>query len=365
MAMEAGLRVLVPCNRVPNNPFFFNFLRALDADPGIRSVQYGTDWLRFPETPFDVVHLQWPEALLDWRNPRDSDVARLRDLFAAWKRRGVVLALTVHNEFPHGRATEAFHELYSLVFGSADICFHFGQRSIDVVTARYGNRPDLIHTVVPHGCYERFLTVSAEPASVSAERPFTIFSLGRIRSQAEADLLVAVAAALEAEGGRLVVAGRLPNPSRARPVAWARTRWPFWRRRCVELIERFVTDDEVEALAQSADVILVPRLGSLNSGNVALAFSLGKVALGPGGGVIGEELERLGNPTFDPADLRTVAPAVALARSRTADGQQARRNRDYAQTELAWNRVAAQYVAGYDRCRSGHNVHSTEAANRG
>ncbi len=48
-----------------------------------------------------------------------------------------------------------------------------------------------------------------------------------------------------------------------------------------------------------ADVLFIPIIKSLNSGNVALGNTFGKVVVGPNYGVIGEELEKLGNPVFD------------------------------------------------------------------
>jgi beta-1,4-mannosyltransferase len=83
----------------------------------------------------------------------------------------------------------------------------------------------------------------------------------------------------------------------------------LWRRN-IRLIKGKVPDKSVAMLISSCDVLLIPQVDTLNSGNVALEFTFGKVVLGPNIGVIGEELTKLGNPTFEPSNMDSLKGAV-------------------------------------------------------
>ena len=119
--------------------------------------------------------------------------------------------------------------------------------------------------------------------------------------------------------GVLSIVARLPHPSR-RSLAHYRTRLPFWIGRGVDMQEMFVPDDEVHEVVDACDVVVVPRYNTINSGNIALAYTFAKVVLGPGIGNIGEELRASGNAIFDPRSReslsRAVDEAIDLVRAR-------------------------------------------------
>lgn len=60
-------------------------------------------------------------------------------------------------------------------------------------------------------------------------------------------------------------------------------------------------------------MVFIQRTDILNSGNVPLALSFGRVVTGPDSGNIGGLLAETGNPAFDPADPRSVDIALERA----------------------------------------------------
>ena len=60
----------------------------------------------------------------------------------------------------------------------------------------------------------------------------------------------------------------------------------------------------------ASDLALIQRKKILNSGNVTLAFLMGKVVVGPDVGNVGLLLRETGNPTFDVNDNSTIITAV-------------------------------------------------------
>lgn len=348
-----GIRVLLACSGENGNPYIFQLIRALENHTAIEAVQHGTAWLRVPEVAFDVVHIQWPEELLRRMDPSAETLDYLASVFARWRSQNTAIVSTFHNEFPHGSDTQLNDKLYKLVFQNSHAIVHLGERSKDVLESRHGEAvQDAIHAVIPHGNYEWFVpetfTTHARVKLGLPEGCFVLLSFGRIRDHREKRLLLDVARALKPRGGLLLVVGGLPHPS-MKSLRHFPTRIPLWLCRNVRLVERFIPDELVHVFFEAADAVLVPRVKSLNSGNVALGYTFGKVVMGPEGGVIGEELQKLGNPTFDTHSRGSVKDALLRAMELSASPEQGLRNREYANTSLNWQNVAAAHVALYER----------------
>lgn len=332
-----------------DNPFGYELLRALDAHPEVQAVQQGTVRLRIPEYAPDVVHVQWPEALSGWREPTADDLERIAAALRRLKRQGILVA-TVHNEYPHGKDTAAFRRLYALIYREADGLIHMGEASRAMVEGRF---PEEVagteHAVIPHGDYSWFPnTVSRGEARArfGYDADDAVFlTFGTVRGEGEVALLRHAFEQADVKGKRLHIASRLPH-SAAR--AWRRyvLRWPFWRSDAVRLHEQFIEPDEVQHYLNAADVLFVPRKNTMNSGNVPLGLTFGRVVVGPATGVVGEVLEATGNPTFDPEDPASAARALEAGYALARDGH-GEANAHYARTQLSWSRVAEMHVAFY------------------
>ena len=365
------LRVLVACD-IDRNPYVRQLIRALHADSGVASVQHGVERFESSEESFDVIHIQWPEALVRWGSPSPAILDGLRANFNRWRSRGAAIVATVHNEVPHRRDGEAYRKVFELVYGNADVAVHLGQRSIEAMRQRYGAIFDgLVNVVIPHGNSEWFVS-GRESGSCRAEigvarDQAVVLAVGAVRKEGEARLLCEVADCLRRDPrALLVVAGRLPFPSRRR-LKFYSTRAPFWLRRNLKLYDQVLSDAEMEQFVVASDVVLIPRIQALNSGNVALAYTFGKVAVGPAVGVIGDELAGLGNPTFVPGDSASICRAIAAAIRLAKEGAQGTRNLEYARTELDWTRSGAAHVRAYRealRRRGGHGLPADAATQR-
>jgi hypothetical protein len=82
----------------------------------------------------------------------------------------------------------------------------------------------------------------------------------------------------------------------------------------------FVRDNETQFYFNSSDVVLVPRLEGLNSGNIMLAFSFKKVAVGPDIGNMAFDLREFGNPIFKPDSIESLISALNSAKKLTSQG---------------------------------------------
>ena len=116
--------------------------------------------------------------------------------------------------------------------------------------------------------------------------------------------------------------------------------------------EPLIPDEQLPCYLAAADVVFIQRTDILNSGNVPLALSFGRVVTGPASGNIGGLLAETGNPAFDPAAPRSVDIALERAARLSATDQGAR-IRAYAQEHFGIGRIAAMYGGLYERLYDG------------
>lgn len=365
-------RILIP-NGMTNNPFLFQLVRSLQRRPEVATVQYGTRWLDDRSWPFDVVLFQWPEAMLDWREPGPDDLERFRGAVEWWRASGSVLAATVHNTLPHFEYKVNRHtrRLYEAVYGSCHAIVHLGEASRAAMRGEldldFGHAEEV---VIPHGNYAFFgepagreesrahlrrrgvTSVEDTGEAVDGGEGALFLSLGTIRSDGELDLLKQAAGMLRRRDSRLLVAGRLPHTARRDPRYWT-TRLPLRLfHPGLEVEERFVPDEEVRRYLGAADALLVPRIHSLNSGNVMLGYTFGKVVLGPDTGVIGEELRARENPVFEPGSPESLERGIDRALE-LLESDLGERNRRFALEERDWDRIAERYLELFKNLNAG------------
>ncbi|MCS3628943.1 glycosyltransferase involved in cell wall biosynthesis [Salinibacter ruber] len=347
------MKVLVSCDvdtSGEENPYPFQLLRALQLHPEVDFVQHGTAWLQISEASFDVIHVQWPEALSHWEEPSRKDLVQIRRQLQYWRREATIVS-TVHNEHPHGDDANAYWDLYRLVYEMSDGIIHLGSTSKQVLRERYPEQMEAAReTVIVHGDYSWFpdsvsRTEARDRLGIDQDRN-VILSFGSHRLRDERRLLLRGFGHADISRKQLLVAGQLPNSSRRRFSHYVQ-RLPFWMRPRVTLREGFIPSDQVQLYLRAADTLVISRVQALNSGNVALGLTFGVVVAGPEHGVIGEMLRQTGNPTFNAHSPESMGKALEEAIS--LGEEKGVENRKYAEEHLNWRTVGNQHVSFYEQ----------------
>lgn len=104
----------------------------------------------------------------------------------------------------------------------------------------------------------------------------------------------------------------------------------------------FVSDKELPYYYAAADIALIHRKEILNSGNLPMAFYMGKVVVGPNTGNVGSLLQETGNPSFDIQDTTTLDGCIKDAMALTSQGK-GEDNRRYAIKNFSSEIVAKQH----------------------
>lgn len=345
------------------NPFDTELIRSLEL-AGL-SVDYGKFRLAQTHLHWDVVHFHWPELLMADRGLEPAALTWLESRLSALKESGSRLVMTMHNAAPHYVSDSRYDKLYRLMMSAMDGYIHLGPASESVVRQLYpaevGDKP---HVVIPHGHYAVYGEMLSKPAARKQlglpEKP-TALVLGSLRDPEEYKLCLEFAKGLAGSGRQLVFSGKLwyRNSGFSRLpkslVSFAdqvRPKWHEWvlgRQESVVLRPGPVAYDQMRFLVSAADVVLIPRLKTLNSGTLPLGFTYGAVVLGPDTGNVGALLRANGNPAFAVNDRSVGQIKESWDAAFTAVEQGVgQKNRQVALDEWSWERIGVMHREFYE-----------------
>lgn len=344
------MRILTACDPIYGQTMAEELGALLAADARVERLAYGTELFRAGPGSFDLLHIHWPEALLNWRPPTAAALDGLASLLGAWRTQARV-AVTCHDRITHHADSELARRLYRLVYEAAHGVIHLGKASVENFRADYPELTHPQHTVIPHKIYSSYPDTQdrAEARSllgVDPSRPLMLF-FGAMRHPREARLLF--------EGfrraripGKLLVTARKVRYSR-NPIVHHLLAAPLLLRRDIlRFEEQRVPNERVQTYMNAADVVVLPRIGSLNSGVLVLAFGFGRCVAGPDEGVIGEILRESGNPAYPPGDQEGLARAfergIELARAGIGES-----NRSLARDRWNDQMVTTQHIEFFRR----------------
>lgn len=360
--MNPVMRVLVANIPLPANRFLADLNGALSRHV---KLDHSSDAFWNMEGDYDLVHLHFPEyltfALQDAyiNGLEERHIEDVSERLAYWAGRARIV-VTRHVLLPHDALEDPMWErMYETVYRHADGVVHFARASVQEFESRYagtrfhrGRAP--LHSIIPHHNYSslpnRITRADARRALGIAADAAVMLVFGAIRNETEKELILNTFRDLRTERKVLLVSNwreKLAN------VAWIRLR--YWIRDIVRLYYRthpryrfnhgFVEEADAQVYLNAADVLFIPRLRVLNSGNVTLGMTFGRVVVGPDSWDVGELLRETGNPVFDPDRAETAAAAMEQGFALAREGRTGEGNRQLALSRWDVAQCAQLYVA--------------------
>ena len=233
----------------------------------------------------DVVHVNWPEFLVRWRSPRLAvyDVVKVVVLVRWARHRGAAIVWTAHNLEPHELPRpRLWRRYFSWFLASLDLVVAMGPGAIELLRQRYSELASVPAVVVPHGHYRGAYPEASDESATAlrsslgidedVRRP-VLLSFGLIRRYKNVGVLAQEWCELPVPRPHLVVAGAPSDPDMERSIRAAVGGDPD-----AHLLLRYIPDDEVAALFDICDVVVVPyqTRSALNSGVAMLGLSFGR-----------------------------------------------------------------------------------------
>lgn len=360
------MRLLVAQIPMPQNRFLVDLNAELTKHC---ELIHSSDGFWSMEGDYDVIHLHFPEYLTYGieqayvRGLSDELIEETEMRLEYWAGRSK-LVVTRHVLLPHDALEDPMWEkMYGMFYRYADGVAHFAQASIDEFRKRYaatawfrGREP--VHAIIPHHNYTSLpdqidRNEARQKLGIPAEAQVMLV-FGAIRNEAEKQLIIGTFQNLNVRSKLLLVSRWREKLAK---VSWIRLK--YWLRDLTRLYYKlhpsyhfnygFVEDADTQLYLNAADVLFIPRLWVLNSGNITLGMTFGKVVVGPDAWDVGELLRATGNPVFDPDRPETAAAAVEEGFRLAAEGKIGPANRELALSEWGADQCASLYVELYRR----------------
>ena len=360
------MRLLVAQIPMPQNRFLVDLNAELSKSC---ELTHSSDAFWNMEGDFDVIHLHFPEYLTF--KLQDAYIQGITDeLIEATEQRlqhwsqKAKLVVTRHVLLPHDALEDPMWEkLYATFYRYADGVAHFAQASIAEFKERYHDNNwvrsrEPIHAVIPH---HNYCSLPNQVTREEARRTLGISSqakvmlvFGAIRNEAEKKLILQTFSQLKLDG-KLLLVSRWKE--QLRRISWIRLK--YWVRDLTRLYYQlhpsyhfnygFVEEADTQNYLNAADVLFIPRLWVLNSGNITLGMTFARFVVGPDAWDVGELLRETGNPVFDPDRPETAAAAVARGFSLASEGKVGLQNQRLALGEWNADQCAALYLRLYQQ----------------
>lgn len=282
---------------------------------------YGT--LGDDTTSYEIILIQWPEQIFDWKEPNDDQLTFLSQQIKKWKKHSKIIYI-VHNEKPHLGMTTQFQKLYDLIESSNDIALHFGTYSKKRLQKKY---PNSKHSIIHHPLYKRsFPSYTKEEArkelGIDMRREVMI-APGKIRNLKERNLVLNAFANIKNSNRTLIVPSMFWKQSTLEFKGRQRLKSIFDVKTWIEKKMNgtyspptymfhygFMKANQLALSVAASDVVFLPRIHTLNSGNMYLGLTYKKINVGPETGNITEELKNFDFPTFQPENPESIQRAI-------------------------------------------------------
>jgi hypothetical protein len=306
--------IIIAVPRNEKNPLISQLYHEITEQHTGGKVLWGIDFFWEDNFQASICHIHWPEALFNWVSPTTEDLNKL-ETHIKNKKKYTKFVVTVHNYTPHNKDFKNANRLYSIIYSSVDAIIHFGMASEVHIKQAYNT--NATHSIISHPLYESFgQIISSEKARERLgynHNTFICMTFGTIRNEKELELILKGFSKAKIAKKKLVLIGAKMN---FRHSFLKRVKYFLLKKiytPSLVLENRNIEADEVRNFICAADCILIPRINSLNSGNLYLAITYDKIVVAPNIGVIGEIAELFNNPLFNPKSYQNLCVAIEQA----------------------------------------------------
>lgn len=311
------MKILIPCPKDyitshRRNPFVLYIFKGL-LENGFEVVCDNKE-LWNENLNFDAVFFQWPEAVFNWSN---LDVSKFENKLKDLKNRNIKILATCHNLHAHNNNKDA-NKLYDILYSNADAIHHLGDYSYCLFKAKH---PNCIHFVSQHPIFYDIMSLKLDKKECREKLGLPInkkiiLAFGAFRDEDEILLFLSLRKKISSKKVALVApllpTGRIFNGLQInKSIKCIYTRIKY-RLDSIYFNKGFVEESLIPYYLTACDIVFIQRKEILNSGNLPLAYSAGRIVVGPQKGNVGDILLSCGNPCFNPDSIPDVISKTEL-----------------------------------------------------
>ncbi len=348
-----------PESFINKNNFPSDLIKSLQQTNVFTKIDYGVNWLNSDISIWDVIHIHWPECLTNWSEPDKKELDWISLRLASWSKSSKIVT-TVHNLENHYLKSENFEKLYQIVYKFSSGYIHLGDSSVLLVKLKYNELvAEKYHEIISHGNYNSLKDNDKAIKYIDNKRK-TILVVGALRNMEEVYTMFYSFKKISVKNIKLVFIGRLPpfkNLLISHHISNLIKSFFIWISLYLRIVFSkrivfnmgYVTNRLLLKNIERADIVFIPRRDILNSGNIALGFTFGKVVVGPNIGNVGLLLKINNNPTFEiDADFNQISNKL-LEGLLLAKQDVGKKNLEYSETIMDWRKIAFQHYLFYKK----------------
>lgn len=299
---------------------------------------------------YDIVHVMWPNCFASKIKRGYNLVQRIQEI----KDHQIPIVATCHNLHPHDDARNSVNELcYDIVYRNCEVMIHLGETSKDMLQDTYKQAH---HVIIPHHVYDEIFTSiptredSVKMLHLKKDKTY-ILAFGAFRSEKERNLIRNAARKLNKNivflapsFYQLSWSPHFIGRNSLRKIILLGKHY-FCHKNIIVAGKR-CSDQELKYYYGASKIAFIQRTDILNSGNVPMAYLMGRVVVGPNTGNIAELLQTYGNPIFNPMDIDSVMSAIKEGLL-LAEQNKGKENRDKALFEISSANIAKMHYQLY------------------
>ncbi|UQD56149.1 hypothetical protein [Flavobacterium sp. K5-23] len=260
---------------------------------------------------YEIVNIQFPEAIFAFKVPTKEQLIDLEELFLIWKIKSKIV-LTLNDIESHYDKGNKFSTLFKLLYKYADGVIHLGNYSLNKYQSIFAEK--CRHKLINHPLYDSLLNTKEvfdfqDKFKVDFQDKYVVSAIGSFRSMEEVRLLLAIFNKIPVKNKFLVVPNMLQfvKPKYFRPYRF-RNIYKYISEKiiCFPLKKeqyffdnRFLEYGYMTDLVRNSSLIIIPRIKNLNSGNLFLGLTYDKPMVIPKIGNLTEVAEYFDLPTLD------------------------------------------------------------------
>ena len=266
---------------------------------------------------YDIVHIHWPHMIVNFFSDNNI-ISQYENKLRHLKELGIKIVATCHNFEPHYEKDTRKKDSYAITYGYADCIIHLGEYSLNLLKGKY---PLAKHFLIPHHVYNQIYkpankAESIENLGLNHSKKY-VLCFGDFRDDEERRLVDCVLKHYLNQGIEILAPHYYRYVKRKNKLkmlyAWIMAKYKQSTTKGMHIYGKYISDDMLPFYYGASEICLIQRKKILNSGNLPMAFYMGKVVVGPRVGNVGQILEQTGNPTFEPDDINSLYQAIDKA----------------------------------------------------
>lgn len=329
-----------------------SYLKSIvDAMPEHCNITCSVDAFWNTKADFEILHIQWPEELFNWILPNKASIAKLEARLEFWRGRNTKIVLTRHNQSPH-TVTTTSELLYPTVIKTIHAMIHLGQYSLENLYVK-----NIINVVIEHVNYDKLYSkmnpFEARKQLKIPKRAFVFMTFGTIRDIREEQQIIKAFKASKRPNAYLIINNSLLMRKKEDYSGKYSLFIKYLIKKLLYSVKHIkfnqdrIPHKDLRLYFNAADVVISPRINTLNSGVIFMGFSFSKVVMGPDYGNIGETLRKLENPVYKPLDVKSISKAFRASKEKVRNGV-GQANKVYSSDFLSPDRIAKCHFKLYE-----------------